>query len=120
MRKFISMLVRLIVFLAGLALTGFMVWQLVSGARMLDMDIETKGPVIIVVFSLLLLITLGTAVSFLANRHMVSTLLLGALLAVMAFVLWIRHPDQADIYRWYFVYGLVSGVLSPFVINKEK
>lgn len=120
MRKFVSLVIRIIIFLVGICLAGFMIWQLLSGASMLDMNIETKGPVIIVVFSLLLLITLGTAVSFVSNRHMVATLLLGAVLAIMAFVLWIRHPDQADIYRWYFIYGLVSGVLSPFVISKEK
>lgn len=120
MRKFISMVIRVVIFLIGLCLSGFIVWQLISGAPLLDMDIQTKGPVIVVIFGLLLLITLGTAVSFLANKHMVSTLFLGALLAIMAFILWIQHPDQADIYRWYFIYGLVSGVLSPFVISKEK
>lgn len=120
MQKVISMIIRIVIFLVGISLSGFMVWQLLTGASMLDMDIQTRGPVIIVIFSLLLLITLGTAVSFLANKHMVSTLLLGALLAIMAFALWIQHPDQADIYRWYFIYGLVSCVLSPFVISKEK
>lgn len=119
MKKFVSMVIRIIVFLTGIALSGFLVWQLINGATMLDMNVETKGPVIVVVFGLLLLITLGTAVSFLANRHMISTLFLGAMLAIMAFVLWLRHPDQGNIYIWYFVYGLASGVLSPFVISKE-
>lgn len=58
-------IVRLIILLAGLALAGFMIWQLFTGARMLDFDVETRGPLIVVVFSLLLLITLGSAVSFL-------------------------------------------------------
>lgn len=120
MRKFISMVIRIVVFLVGVGLSGFMIWQLLIGAPMLDMDVETKGPVIIVVFGLLLLITLGTGISFIANQHMVSTLFLGAILAIMAFILWIRHPDLADIYRWYFVYGLISCVLSPFVISKEN
>jgi len=113
-------IVRLIILLAGLALAGFMIWQLFTGARMLDFDVETRGPLIVVVFSLLLLITLGSAVSFFANRHMASTLFLGTLLAVMSFILWIRHPEQADIYRLYFIYGLVVGVLSPFVLDSEK
>ncbi|MGQ5708491.1 hypothetical protein [Lactobacillus sp. PSON] len=120
MKKFVSMVIRILVFLAGIALSGFLVWQLMNGVSMLDMNVETKGPVIVVIFGLLLLITLGTAISFLANRHMVSTLFLGALLAIIAFVLWIRHPDQGNIYTWYFVYGLASGVLSPFVISKEQ
>ena len=51
---------------------------------------------------------------------MASTLFLGTLLAVMSFILWIRHPEQADIYRLYFIYGLVVGVLSPFVLDREK
>ena len=103
-------IVRLIILLAGLALAGFMIWQLFTGARMLDFDVETRGPLIVVVFSLLLLITLGSAVSF----------FLGTLLAVMSFILWIHHPEQADIYRLYFIYGLVVGVLSPFVLDREK
>nr|WP_302320178.1 hypothetical protein [Lactobacillus intestinalis] len=120
MKKMAVWIVRLIILLAGVALAGFMIWQLFTGARMLDFDVETRGPLIVVVFSLLLLITLGSAVSFFANRHMASTLFLGTLLAVMSFILWIRHPEQADIYRLYFIYGLVVGVLSPFVLDREK
>ena len=120
MNKTSSLIIRISVLVLGLILAGFMVWQLFTGTRMLDFDIQTKGPLIVVVFGILLLLTLGAALSFFANQHFSSTIYLGGVLAVMAFILWIRHPEQADIYRWYFIYGLLVGLLSPFVLNKEK
>ncbi|KRL88784.1 hypothetical protein FC46_GL001395 [Lactobacillus kalixensis DSM 16043] len=96
-----------------------MIWQLVTGTRMLDFNVQTKGPLIVVVFGILLLLTIGAAVSFFANQHLSSTVFLSGLLAVMAFILWIRHPEQADIYRLYFIYGLVVSVLSPLCLNKN-
>lgn len=50
--------------LCGLALAGFMFWQLFTDASMLDVDVQTKGPVIVVIYSLVALIVLGAAVSF--------------------------------------------------------
>ena len=108
MNKTSSLIIRISVLVLGLILAGFMVWQLFTGTRMLDFDIQTKGPLIV------------AAISFFANQHFSSTIYLGGVLAVMAFILWIRHPEQADIYRWYFIYGLLVGLLSPFVLNKEK
>lgn len=120
MNKAMATVIRVIVLILGLALTGFMVWQLFTGTRMLDFDVQTKGPVIVVVFGILLLLTLGSAVSFFANRHYASTIYLGGVLAAMALILWLRHPDQADIYRLYFIYGLVVGLLSPLVLDKPQ
>lgn len=120
MKKNISMIVRLIILLLGLCLAGFMVWQLFTGTRMLDFDVQTQGPLIVVVFGILLLLTLGAAISFFANKHFSSTIYLGSVLAVMALILWIRHPEQADIYRLYFIYGLVVGLLSPFVLDRKN
>lgn len=119
MKKFISFIVRLIVLLVGIALAGFMVWQLFTNAPMLDVDIQTQGPVIIVIFSLIALIALGAAASFFTAKNMGSTIFLGALLTVIALILWLKNQDLADIYRWYFIYGLIVAVLSPF-FRKEK
>lgn len=120
MNKIVSRVARIIVLLIGLCLAGFMIWQLFTGTRMLDFDVQTQGPVIVVVFGILLLLTLGAAVSFFANKHFSSTIFLGGILAAMALILWIRHPEQADIYRWYFIYGLVVGLLSPLVLDHHN
>lgn len=120
MKKTISMIIRIIVLVLGLCLAGYMVWQLISGAPALDFDVETQGPLIVVVFGILLLLTIGAAVSFFANRHLSSTIYLGSILAVMSFILWIRHPEQASIYRLYFIYGLLVGLLSPFFLDHQK
>lgn len=120
MKKAISLIGRLIILLLGLGLAGFIIWQLFTGTRMLDYNVETKGPLIVVIFGILLLLTLGSAVSFFSNRHFSSTIFLGCALAVLAFILWIRHPEQADIYRWYFIYGLIVGICSPFFLAKHK
>lgn len=119
MKKVISFLVRVIVLLAGLALAGFLVWQLCTSATLLDVDIQTKGPAIIVIYGLLALIALGSAVSFFTDKNMGSTIFLGAVLAVIAIILWVRDQDLANIYRWYFIYGLLVAVLSPF-FRKES
>lgn len=120
MKKTGSLIVRIIILLLGLGLAGFMIWQLFTGTRLLAFDIETQGPLIIVVFSILLLLTIGAAVSFFANQHFSSTIYLGGVLAMMALILWIRHPAQADIYRLYFIYGLLVGLLSPLVLDRKK
>lgn len=120
MNKLIYPLIRSIVLLLGLALGGFMVWQLLTGTRMLDFDTQTKGPLIVVVFGILLLLTLACAVSFFANRHFAATIYLGGVLAMMALILWVRHPDQADIYRLYFLYGLIVGLLGPLVLDRKN
>lgn len=120
MKKAVSLIVRLIILVLGLGLAVFMIWQLFTGARILDFNVETQGPLIVVVFWILLLLTLGSAVSFFSNRHYSSTIFLGAILAIMAFILWIKHPEQADIYRWYFIYGLLVGICSPFFLAKKK
>ncbi|AEG41113.1 hypothetical protein [Lactobacillus kefiranofaciens] len=114
MKKFTSFIVRLIILLAGIALAGFMVWQLFSDATLLDVDVQTKGPAIIVIFSLIALIALGAGVSFYTDKNMGSTIFLGALLTVIALILWVKNQDLADIYRWYFIYGLLVALLSPF------
>lgn len=119
MKKTVSLIIRIIVLLFGLFLTGFMIWQLLNGTRLLDFDVQTKGPLIVVVFGILLLLTLGAAVSFFANKHFSSTIYLGGVLALMSFILWIRHPEQADIYRLYFIYGLLVSVLSPLFLEKN-
>lgn len=119
MKRTVSIAVRLLILLAGLALSGYLVWRLVGGARIVDFDVETQGPLIVVVFGLLLLLTLGAAVSFYANQHLASTAFLGGILAVMSFVLWLRYPGQANIYRLYFIYGLMVGVLSPLVLDRH-
>lgn len=119
MKKFISFLFRLIILLAGLCLAGFIVWQLCTGAPLLEVDIQTKGPAIIAIYGLLALIALGAAVSFFSDKNMGSTIFLGAVLAIVALILWIKNQDLADIYRWYFIYGLIVAILSPF-LRKEK
>ena len=48
-----------------------------------------------------------------------STIFLGGLLTVIAIILWIQNQDLADIYRWYFIYGLLVSLLSPF-FRKEN
>lgn len=118
--QMVSKIIRAIILVLGLGLAGFMIWQLMSGTHLLDFDIQNQGPLIVVVFSILLLLTIGAAVSFFANQHFSSTIFLGGLLAVMALILWIRHPDQADIYRLYFIYGLLVGLLSPLVLNRDN
>ncbi|MDH5101280.1 hypothetical protein OQI87_09540 [Lactobacillus kefiranofaciens] len=118
MKKFTSFIVRLIILLAGIALAGFMVWQLFSDATLLDVDVQTKGPAIIVIFSLIALIALGAGVSFYTDKNMGSTIFLGALLTVIALILWVKNQDLADIYRWYFIYGLLVALLSP-LFRKE-
>ncbi|MBW8008704.1 hypothetical protein [Lactobacillus helveticus] len=120
MKKFVSFIIRLIVLLAGIALVGFMVWQFFTDASMLDVDIQTQGPVIIVIFSLVALITLGASVSFFTDKNMGSTIFLGALLTVIALILWLKNQDLADIYRWYFIYGLLVAVLCPFFRKDTK
>lgn len=120
MKRSISLTIRVLILILGLGLSAFMLWQLVTGSHMLDFNIETQGPVIIVVFSILLLLTLGSAISFFSNRHFSSTIFLGGLLAVAAFILWLLHPEQADIYRWYFIYGLLVGICSPLFLTKNK
>lgn len=120
MKKTISLIIRIIILLMGLGLAGFMVYQLVTGTRMLDFDVQTQGPLIVVVFGILLLLTLGASVSFFANKHFSSTIYLGGVLAMMALILWIRHPEQADIYRLYFIYGLLVGLLSPFFLDRKN
>ncbi len=119
MKKTISMIIRIVILLLGLALAGYMIWQLMTGTRMLDFDVQTQGPLIVVVFGILLLLTLGASVSFFANNHESSTIFLGGILAMMSLILWIRHPEQADIYRLYFIYGLLVGLLSPLFLNKK-
>ena len=120
MTKKICLIVRIIVLALGLSLAAYMIWQLFSGARMLDFDINTRGPLIVVVFSILLLLTIGAAVSYVSNLHYSSTIFLGSLLAIMSGILWVRHPEQADIYRLHFIYGLVVAVSGPFVLEKKK
>ncbi len=120
MKKNIAMVVRIIVLLLGLGLTIYMIWQLMNGASILDFNVENQGPLIVVVFSIMLLLTLGAAVSFFANKHLASTMYMGGILALMSFILWLRHPEQANIYRLYFIYGLLVGVLSPLVLNHQK
>lgn len=120
MKKTISMIVRVIVLLLGLCLAGYMIGQLISGTPTLDFDVETQGPLIVVVFDILLLLTIGASVSFFANKHPSSTIYLGGILALMSFILWLRHPEQANIYRLYFIYGLLVGLLSPFFLDHQK
>ncbi len=120
MKKFVSFIIRLIVLLAGIALAGFMVWQFFTDASMLDVDIQTQGPVIIVIFSLVALIALGASVSFFTDKNMGSTIFLGALLTVIALILWLKNQNLADIYRWYFIYGLLVAVLCPFFRKDTK
>lgn len=120
MKKIITKLVRLLVLLCGLGLTLYMIWQLMSGTQMLNFNLQTQGPLIVVVFSILLLLTLGTAISFFANQHLAATIYLAAVLTVMAFILWLRHPEQANIYRLYFIYGLLVVLLSPLLLKKQK
>lgn len=67
-----------------------MVWQLFSDATLLDVDVQTKGPAIIVIFSLIALIALGAGVSFYTDKNMGSTIFLGALLTVIALILWVK------------------------------
>ncbi|WP_297953869.1 hypothetical protein [uncultured Lactobacillus sp.] len=119
MKKAFTFIFRLLVLLCGLALAGFMFWQLFTDASMLDVDVQTKGPVIVVIYSLVALIVLGAAVSFFTDKNMGSTIFLGGLLTVIAIILWINNQDLADIYRWYFIYGLLVSLLSPF-FRKEN
>lgn len=119
MKKFISFIFRLIMLLASFALAGFMVWQLFDSAALFNVDVQTKGPVIVVLFSLITLISLGAGVSFFTDKNMGSTIFLGVLLAVIALVLWVQNQDLVDIYRWYFIYGLLVALLSPF-FRKEN
>ena len=87
--------------------------------RLVDMDVQTKGPVIVVLFSIIALISLGAGVSFFTDKNLGSTIFLGVLLAVIAIILWVQNQDLADIYRWYFIYGLIVALLSPF-FRKEN
>lgn len=119
MKKFISFIIRLIVLIAGITLAGFLVWQLFTDVPLLDMDVQTKGPVIVVLFSIIALISLGAGVSFFTDKNLGSTIFLGVLLAVIAIILWVQNQDLADIYRWYFIYGLIVALLSPF-FRKEN
>ncbi len=122
MNKFVSFIVRLIVLLAGIALAGFLVWQMFTDATLLDVDVLTKGPVIVVVYgliALIALISLGAGASFFTDKNLGSTIFLGALLAVIALILWMQNQDLANIYRWYFIYGLLVSLLSPF-FRKEN
>ena len=119
MKKTLTFVFRLLVLLCGIALAGFIVWQLFTNAPMLDVNVQTKGPVIIVIYSLVALITLGAAISFFTDKNMGSTIFLGGLLTVIAIILWIQNQDLADIYRWYFIYGLLVSLLSPF-FRKEN
>lgn len=115
MKKTLTFVFRLLVLLCGIALAGFIVWQLFTN----DVNVQTKGPVIIVIYSLVALITLGAAISFFTDKNMGSTIFLGGLLTVIAIILWIQNQDLADIYRWYFIYGLLVSLLSPF-FRKEN
>ena len=119
MKKFISFIIRLVVLIAGITLAGFLVWQLFTDVPLLDMDVQTKGPVIVVLFSIIALISLGAGVSFFTDKNLGSTIFLGVLLAVIAIILWVQKQDLADIYRWYFIYGLIVALLSPF-FRKEN
>ncbi len=119
MKKFISFIIRLVVLIAGITLAGFLVWQLFTDVPLLDMDVQTKGPVIVVLFSIIALISLGAGVSFFTDKNLGSTIFLGVLLAVIAIILWMQNQDLADIYRWYFIYGLIVALLSPF-FRKEN
>ena len=119
MKKFISFIIRLVVLIAGITLAGFLVWQLFTDVPLLDMDVQTKGPVIVVLFSIIALIPLGAGVSFFTDKNLGSTIFLGVLLAVIAIILWVQNQDLADIYRWYFIYGLIVALLSPF-FRKEN
>ena len=119
MKKTLTFVFRLLVLLCGIALAGFIVWQLFTNAPMLDVNVQTKGPVIIVIYSLVALITLGAAISFFTDKNMGATIFLGGLLTVIAIILWIQNQDLADIYRWYFIYGLLVSLLSPF-FRKEN
>lgn len=119
MKRFFSFIVRLIVFLAGIALAGFLIWQLFTDATLFNVDVQNKGPVIIVLFSIIALISLGAGASFFTDKNMGSTIFLGLLLAIIAIVLWVQNQDLVDIYRWYFIYGLLVALLSPF-FRKEK
>ncbi len=119
MKKFISFIIRLVVLIAGITLAGFLVWQLFTDVPLLDMDVQTKGPVIVVLFSIIALISLGAGVSFFTDKNLGSTIFLGVLLAVIAIILWMQNQDLADIYRWYFIYGLIVALLSKF-FRKEN
>lgn len=121
MKKFGSFVVRLIVLLAGIALAGFLVWQLFTDATLLDVDVQTKGPVIVVIYSLIALISLGAgaSASFFTDKNLGSTIFLGSVLAVIALVLWVQNQDLANIYRWYFIYGLLVSLLSPFFRKED-
>lgn len=90
MKKTLTFVFRLLVLLCGIALAGFIVWQLFTNAPMLDVNVQTKGPVIIVIYSLVALITLGAAISFFTDKNMGSTIFLGGLLTVIAIILWIQ------------------------------
>ena len=70
MKKTLTFVFRLLVLLCGIALAGFIVWQLFTNAPMLDVNVQTKGPVIIVIYSLVALITLGAAISFFTDKNM--------------------------------------------------
>lgn len=119
MKKFGSFFVRLIVLLAGIVLAGFLVWQLFTDATLLDVDVQTKGPVIVVIYSLIALISLGAGASFFTDKNLGSTIFLGAVLTVIALILWVQNQDLANIYRWYFIYGLLVSVLSPFFRKED-
>ena len=120
MKKVISFIVRLVILLIGLALFGFLVWQLLTNAPMLDVNIQTKGPVIVVLFSIVALVALGAGVSFFTDKNMGSTIFLGAFLAIVSLIIWMQNQDLADIYRWYFIYGLVVALFSPFFRKEDS
>ena len=44
MNKTVSLIIRIIVLIVGLALSGYMIWQLMTGTRMLDFNVQTQGP----------------------------------------------------------------------------
>lgn len=117
MNKTRTKTIRFLVLLVGLILAAYMIWRLLTGAELVGFSQQSQGPLIIVVFGLVLLCTLGAAFSFFANQHLSSTMFLGGLLTLMAFVLWLRQPGQADLYRLYFIYGLLVLLLSPLVLD---
>ena len=114
MKKTLTFVFRLLVLLCGIALAGFIVWQLFTNAPMLDVNVQTKGPVIIVIYSLVALITLGAAISFFTDKNMGSTIFLGGLLTVITIILWIQNQDLADIYHWYLIYGILVSLIIQF------
>ncbi len=81
-----------------------------------DMDVKLKEPVICGFSIMCLIFSAGV---FFTDKNLGSTIFLGVLLAVIAIILWVQNQDLADIYRWYFIYGLIVALLSPF-FRKEN